>query len=584
MTSAPSSLQPRPKAPATSNATGPAAPALPSGPESPPLLSPPTSSSSTPAPRAAPSAAAARASERATALLIRRTLCAHHAPGNDGKGRRATPRPLEELLPPLTSSNEVDLQLYALIAVIVRDFIHPWYAKITPDKEFVEELVQLVAHCTRGLEQRFREVDLEGLLLDEVPELVNAHLLAYRASHRALHPPPLSPHPWEAYHALHPHPALSPVPLSPSAIVEQRQNETAYRKLLVQRVLAVLLPAEDLENDCLRTLVEEIVAETIIGNVLAGKACEGYVWWQGISRLLEAVQQRRRGIVLDDERGLPTTTNRQDTHHARYRSSISALLQTFAQALFLLFISLRFALVAMAKSYTLPSRSQRPATPPSSSSTTTKPAEDASPPRLPPRAILAMRAWTSLSLLLDLPARMPGLRNTLVTVQSLLLRGPGRLGAADGLLDKLIAHHLLGPHVLSPRAALPPLLLALRQALAAPAPPPPTPAEALQLRRDAALALLSLLGPAPPPPSSPPPTRGARSVGAALRAAYTGAPDAEAQVRVVEETVLDPLGADAYCLRHLVYATLEAVLGRVVPEAAFVAPRHEVPASAKGAL
>ena len=118
-------------------------------------------------------------SDEATAAFVRRTLCAHHirsgsAP-DGGKGKTATP-PLEELLPPLSSSNETDLQLYALIAIIIKDFVQAWYAKITPDQQFTDEVVQIIAHCTRGIEQRLRHVDLEVLILDELPSLIDAHV------------------------------------------------------------------------------------------------------------------------------------------------------------------------------------------------------------------------------------------------------------------------------------------------------------------------------------------------------------------------------------------------------------------------
>lgn len=115
-------------------------------------------------------------SDKATAAFIRRTLCAHHALSGSAEKGRSTPRPIEELLPPLTSSNEVDLQLYAIIAVILKEFVFTWYAKITPDHVFVDEVIHIIAHCTRALEQRLRKVDLESLLLDEVPRLIDAHL------------------------------------------------------------------------------------------------------------------------------------------------------------------------------------------------------------------------------------------------------------------------------------------------------------------------------------------------------------------------------------------------------------------------
>jgi hypothetical protein len=114
--------------------------------------------------------------DRATAAFIRRTLCAQHALTGTGDRGRSTPRPVDELLPPLTSSNEIDLQLYAILAVILKEFVYAWYAKITPDHVFVDEVIQIIAHCTRALEQRIRKADLEAILLDELPQLVDAHI------------------------------------------------------------------------------------------------------------------------------------------------------------------------------------------------------------------------------------------------------------------------------------------------------------------------------------------------------------------------------------------------------------------------
>ena len=97
---------------------------------------------------------------------------------SSGLGRRGatSPQPIEDVLPPLTSSNAIDLQLYAIISVIIKEFVQTWYSKITPDHVFMNEVIQIIAHCTRALEQRVRKVDLEALLLDEIPGLVEAHL------------------------------------------------------------------------------------------------------------------------------------------------------------------------------------------------------------------------------------------------------------------------------------------------------------------------------------------------------------------------------------------------------------------------
>jgi len=40
----------------------------------------------------------------------------------------------------------------------------------------VDDLLQVIAHCTRALEERLRHMDLEQLLLDEIPAIIEAHI------------------------------------------------------------------------------------------------------------------------------------------------------------------------------------------------------------------------------------------------------------------------------------------------------------------------------------------------------------------------------------------------------------------------
>ena len=108
--------------------------------------------------------------DKRTAGFVKRVLCA------DQYGGTLQDLPLERLLPPLTSSNELDLQLYAFIAIILQENVVAWYSNITPDKEFIHEIVQIVAHCTRALEQKLRKVDVANLLFHDVPGLLDAHV------------------------------------------------------------------------------------------------------------------------------------------------------------------------------------------------------------------------------------------------------------------------------------------------------------------------------------------------------------------------------------------------------------------------
>ena len=114
-------------------------------------------------------------------MLIRRVLCPHAQGASDL-------RPINELLPPLTSSNDVDFQLYAIIAIVIKDLVQSWYGKITPDQGFVEEVMRIVAHCTTQLESRFRTVDLENLVFDEIPDLIAGHIHGWWANQEHIIP------------------------------------------------------------------------------------------------------------------------------------------------------------------------------------------------------------------------------------------------------------------------------------------------------------------------------------------------------------------------------------------------------------
>ena len=117
--------------------------------------------------------------DKQTLAYIKSILCSGDAqtgPLSETLTNEVAAKSLDELLPPLTSSNEMDVQLYAIIAVVLNQFVQSWYKVITSDEDFVNEIVHVIAHCTRGIEQRLRHVDLLQVLLDELPALLLAHI------------------------------------------------------------------------------------------------------------------------------------------------------------------------------------------------------------------------------------------------------------------------------------------------------------------------------------------------------------------------------------------------------------------------
>ncbi|KEY70227.1 hypothetical protein S7711_04336, partial [Stachybotrys chartarum IBT 7711] len=414
---------PRPSQPSTTLAAS-----------TPGVLPPPPPPAAAAAAAAAPSRRQPRAppadplSDRVTAALVRRTLCPQQLKADKGRDAQT---PIEDLLPPLTSRNDVDLQLYAFLAIILRDFVQSWYGRITTDETFVAEVVHVIAHCTRALEQRFRKLDLEGLVLDEIPELLDRHVTAYRISRQPGTQPPLAVEPNEVYHSLHPLPYMYPVPRpdDPASISAQQANEKDYRQLLVQGVLALLLPTEDLENPCLTSLVGQIFSELIIGNVIANKAAQPWLLLEAICILCNVIGRKRKAESIVPE--VEANHNHGKPVHKFFVSAIQLVIHIFT--------TIRFFVLTIAMSSSLPPRSspidgkvgaenqyerelRQPSHHPGSAAVKTP--------------VLAFSVWACIGNLIELDLRMPWLSGLLSLIQHAAIHGPGRLASLDSSLDR----------------------------------------------------------------------------------------------------------------------------------------------------
>ncbi|KAL1961341.1 hypothetical protein VTO42DRAFT_69 [Malbranchea cinnamomea] len=412
---------------------------------------------------------------KATTALIRRILVPQTATTGYGSDQniareRVNPPPLEELLPPLTSSNEVDLQLYALIALVMKEFIHTWFLKITPDTTFTEELLQVIAHCTRAIEQRLRRVDIEGLILDEIPALIEAHVHAYRTAFRSPLAARSQTHFRAVYHTLNPHRALSPVPdtAAPATVSKQKENEAMYRQLLAQGILAVLLPTEDLENMCLRTLVGDILADLLLGEIVSDKLCEGWFIWETVIRLVTELQRENAGLDQKRQSEMFTTLassevegQNNDNSSRGDQSRFSVWLWGVLQFCYLIILSIRFVARGLYRAATtpLPSITARSSVSTSNASSV-KEWTEGNIVRVP---VIKYRLFGMISQIMDIPRRMPWLGGSLALVQHLLLAGPGHLGETGGIIDRFL-RETIQDHLLPP-TLLPLLLLSIRTTL-----------------------------------------------------------------------------------------------------------------------
>jgi hypothetical protein len=241
-------------------------------------------------------------------------------------------------------------------------------------------------------------------------------------------------------------------------VAAQAENEAAWRQLLVQSVLAVLLPTEELENACLRALVTDIFSEIILKNIVMEMVCQNWILWKWIAQGAEAARAqtgmdgdsvvqptRRRQLSLTSRKlerfGLlgspdtdvsPGTSPRQS---AQMSSSLSATLWSYVAYIFMAFGLVRNLVAAfVAANRGDESGQPNPASPSASSATPLS----AVPPfsRVQKKAILDLRAWTSASQVLRLPERMPWLTGCCALAHHYLMNGPGKMGQTGGVLDR----------------------------------------------------------------------------------------------------------------------------------------------------
>ena len=237
-----------------------------------------------------------------------------------------------------------------------------------------------------------------------------------------------------------------PDSLVPGSITEQKGHEAAYRQLLVQGALAVLLPTEDLENACLRTLVADVISDSILGNSLGGKVCEGWFIWSSLIKLVEVVKAKIEPTATGQQLEVDTRSRLEkfgllaDKSHDKTvggKVNRSAFSSTFWQILqfgYLAFITFRSIVLGFVAARSEPTRSV--SIPSASKAVDSSPVATVHESHHRPRPIVGFGIFPLFSTLLDLSRRRPWLSGTLALFQHHLIYGPFRIGATDGILDQ----------------------------------------------------------------------------------------------------------------------------------------------------
>lgn len=245
--------------------------------------------------------------------------------------------------------------------------------------------------------------------------------------------------PRQVYHALCPLPHLSPVPQpgDEKSVEEQKENEAAYRQLLVQAVLAILLPTEDLENPCLTAIVGQIFSELIVGNIIAGKASQPWLLYESICIAGRVLGEKKTEVTQRMVSGRHAPPAKAKGKKERIKWSAQAIFLTMVHFAVMLFTSARLLITTLIASSSLPLRQSAVGlssnSKASGESITSHDDDQDKPAKVP---VLSFKLWQCVGNLIQLDCRMPWLSGFLSLVQYQAVHGPGRLVDLNSPLDR----------------------------------------------------------------------------------------------------------------------------------------------------
>lgn len=205
-------------------------------------------------------------------------------------------------------------------------------------------------------------------------------------------------------------------------------------------MLAILLPTEDLENNCLVALVGQIFSEMIIGDIVAKRLSEPWLIWEGLIILSRVVRERTN-----------TAAGRPPTQHnghvppvsGRRGFSLKLLFWSVMQWCFVATGFIRLLVSTVASSRSLPPRTRHRTSQYEDMTGQKTEKESIHPTRLletrsgPIKVpVLAFRIFPAASNLMEMGLRMPWLCGAFSLVHWMAVTGPGRIADVDGPLDR----------------------------------------------------------------------------------------------------------------------------------------------------
>jgi hypothetical protein len=190
-------------------------------------------------------------------------------------------------------ADELDAELYDILALSLRAFVLPWWSKISKfDRDFTPRITQIIVHVVRGVYARLvhHDADTLALFLQDVPTILTTHYADYRlADSRSQSTQSDTPASSRArvFHALQPHVAIS----------QDGVVDPTYLRLIIEHAMQQCLPPEDWEADTERFVVREVLVHLLVENLFERMA-QPWFWMKAVLDVQQAPQPAKRARIV----------------------------------------------------------------------------------------------------------------------------------------------------------------------------------------------------------------------------------------------------------------------------------------------
>lgn len=188
-------------------------------------------------------------------------------------------------LPPLTTSNNLDIHLYAFFSLLVDNFILKWYDErqglnLLSKDEFLNELIFLFAHITRDLNERCRnnKDELIKLFLIDIPYLLESHISSFEKTKLNLSTDKYDDN--KDYDIAF----INEWILKYSNHINDDEFLSNYRKLLTKSLIELIFPNEIVESSISKTFLISLFNDLLIKNLISS-FCDNFVIWELIGKI-----------------------------------------------------------------------------------------------------------------------------------------------------------------------------------------------------------------------------------------------------------------------------------------------------------